>query len=281
MAIENVYIYDNTSVVQDEVLAHRLGLVPIRADAEDFDYVDTILPLDQRNHDRNTIVFNLEVACERLKRPPAGAKEPSQLYINSNVYSSDLQWVPEGDQSNRPSLKTVPPKPALDTILLAKLRPGQRIHATLHAVKGRGEVHAKWSPVATASYRLLPRIRILSPIPSKHQHKFQECFPPGVIGIRKNRLTAVQEVYIQDARKDTVSREVLRHGEFKDMVELTRVRDYFLFKVESAGNTTPQRLFPLAVNVMRSKIQKLKKDIHEHLIPKWQSQDQDVTMADA
>jgi DNA-directed RNA polymerase alpha subunit len=38
MAIENVYIYDNTSVVQDEVLAHRLGLVPIRADAEDFDY---------------------------------------------------------------------------------------------------------------------------------------------------------------------------------------------------------------------------------------------------
>lgn len=90
------------------------------------------------------------------------------------------------------------------------------------------------------------------------------------------------------------------------MVELTRVRDYFLctslhlcfllsiasslrlfcallasVKVESAGNTTPQRLFPLAVNVMRSKIQKLKQDIHEHLIPKWQSQDQDVTMADA
>lgn len=52
-------------------------------------------------------------------------------------------------------------------------------------------------------------------------------------------------------------------------------------KVESAGNTTPQRLFPLAVNVMRLKIQKLKQDIHEHLIPKWQSQDRDVTMADA
>lgn len=38
MAIENVYIFDNTSVIQDEVLAHRLGLVPIRADAEEFDY---------------------------------------------------------------------------------------------------------------------------------------------------------------------------------------------------------------------------------------------------
>lgn len=38
MAIENVYMYDNTSVVQDEVLAQRLGLVPIQVDAEDFDY---------------------------------------------------------------------------------------------------------------------------------------------------------------------------------------------------------------------------------------------------
>jgi DNA-directed RNA polymerase alpha subunit len=38
MAIENVYIYDNTSVVQDEVLAHRFGLVPIQADPEEFDY---------------------------------------------------------------------------------------------------------------------------------------------------------------------------------------------------------------------------------------------------
>ena len=107
--------------------------------------MDTSLPLDQRNNDRNTIVFNLEVACESVKKPPPGAKEPSQLYINSNgtcpnvslchipttlplppsVYSSDLKWMPEGDQPNRPSLKANPPKPALDTILLAKLRPGQ------------------------------------------------------------------------------------------------------------------------------------------------------------
>jgi DNA-directed RNA polymerase I and III subunit RPAC1 len=32
VAIENVYVYNNTSIVQDEVLAHRLGLVPIKVD---------------------------------------------------------------------------------------------------------------------------------------------------------------------------------------------------------------------------------------------------------
>lgn len=38
MAIEKVYIANNTSVIQDEVLAHRLGLLPIRADPRLFDY---------------------------------------------------------------------------------------------------------------------------------------------------------------------------------------------------------------------------------------------------
>ena len=38
MAIEKVLIANNTSVVQDEVLAHRLGLIPIDADPRLFEY---------------------------------------------------------------------------------------------------------------------------------------------------------------------------------------------------------------------------------------------------
>jgi DNA-directed RNA polymerase I and III subunit RPAC1 len=36
MAIETVYVFNNTSVIQDEVLAHRLGLIPIKANPEKF-----------------------------------------------------------------------------------------------------------------------------------------------------------------------------------------------------------------------------------------------------
>lgn len=32
VAIENVYVWNNTSVVVDEVLAHRVGLVPLNVD---------------------------------------------------------------------------------------------------------------------------------------------------------------------------------------------------------------------------------------------------------
>ena len=42
MAIETVYMYNNTSVVQDEVLSHRLGLIPINADPTRFGWQNSM-----------------------------------------------------------------------------------------------------------------------------------------------------------------------------------------------------------------------------------------------
>jgi DNA-directed RNA polymerase I and III subunit RPAC1 len=58
MAIETVYFYNNTSIMHDEVLAHRLGLVPLNVDARYFSF-----KRDAQNTDRNTLVFNLKVKC--------------------------------------------------------------------------------------------------------------------------------------------------------------------------------------------------------------------------
>ena len=46
MAVEKVFINNNTSIIQDEVLAHRLGLIPIRADPRKFN----MLPSGMANH---------------------------------------------------------------------------------------------------------------------------------------------------------------------------------------------------------------------------------------
>lgn len=39
MAIEKVLIANNTSIIQDEVVAHRLGLIPIMVDPRLFEYI--------------------------------------------------------------------------------------------------------------------------------------------------------------------------------------------------------------------------------------------------
>ena len=36
MAFESIYVWNNTSIMQDEVLCHRIGLIPIKVDPRRF-----------------------------------------------------------------------------------------------------------------------------------------------------------------------------------------------------------------------------------------------------
>ncbi|KAJ2337648.1 DNA-directed RNA polymerase core subunit rpc40 [Coemansia sp. RSA 2681] len=245
MAIETVYMINNTGVVQDEILAHRLGLVPIMADPEDFHWKR---PGDPPT-DQNTVVFKLDVECHKNPNAARDETDPSKMYIGSSVYSSQLVWDPKGDQETRFAEKPI--KPIHDDILITKLRPGQVICCELHCAKGVGKDHAKFSPVATASYRLLPDIQITKEITGDDAELFRDCFPPGVVEVVNEG--GVRKAKVVNARKDTVSREVLRHKEFDDKVRLTRVRDHFIFNVESTGAIPPEVLVSRALDVLIEK----------------------------
>ena len=173
--------------------------------------------------------FQLSIRCSHNRDAAEGATLPEEKYKNSNVYTRHIKWVPIGDQAER--LGEV--GPCQDDILIMKLRPGQEIRMKMHCVKGIGKDHAKFSPVATATYRLMPSIELKKPVTGELARKLQGCFPEGVIGIRKEKGVAV--AFVDDARKDTATREVLRHKDLKDLVELSRVSDHYIFTVESIG----------------------------------------------
>ncbi|KAF9496024.1 insert subdomain of RNA polymerase alpha subunit [Pleurotus eryngii] len=242
VCIESVYVWNNTSVIVDEVLAQRIGMVPLNVDPA---VMEMKKSPDEQPTDRNTMVFKLQVACTRS----TNREDP---YINDQVLSGHLTWEPVGEQVDVFAHKA--PAPTNPNIVLAKLHPGQEVNMELHAVKGVGKDHAKFSPVATASYRLLPYIQLnpQKPVPPQHAEKFQKCFSKGVIRI--DPRTKAVSVDSEAVRDDTVSREVLRHPEFEGCVELKRIRDYFLFNVESEGAYPPERLLPEAIHVFRSKI---------------------------
>lgn len=156
MAIEKVTMWQNTSIIPDENLAHRVGLIPIKADAQDFEYHQA----EKEYTEFDSLRFKLHKICTK-KDPSApmvldNTHDEEKLYNNANIYSGDLEWIPEGDQQKR--LGNI--KPLLDDILIAKLRPGQEIEMDLVCEKGIGKTHAKWSPVCTAFYRLLPDIEV-------------------------------------------------------------------------------------------------------------------------
>ena len=227
--------------------------------------------------DQNTVLLKLEIACEwadgAQKLLKTGhADDIDKLYVNHNVYARDVVFHPIGTQANEETFGIF--RPVNPDILIAKLRPGQEIDIEMHARKGIGADHAKFSPVATASYRLMPRIDIVKPIVGAEAKKFARCFPKGVIGLEEFTEEDAEEAgeeyeasagekkaVVKDAFRDTVSRECLRHPEFEGKVKLGRVQDHFIFSVESAGQFDSDELFIKSVKLLRAKTNMLRRQL--------------------
>uniref|UniRef100_A0A3B4BQL6 DNA-directed RNA polymerases I and III subunit RPAC1 n=1 Tax=Pygocentrus nattereri TaxID=42514 RepID=A0A3B4BQL6_PYGNA len=256
MAIEKVFIYNNTSIIQDEILAHRLGLIPIKADPRLFEYRNAGEG-DEEGTEIDTIQLQLKIKCTRNPRASKDSSDPKELYKNHMVYSKDITWVPIGNQADVFADAKI--GPVHGDILLAQLRPGQELDIVMHCVKGIGKDHAKFSPVATASYRLLPEITLLQTIEGEKAERLKRCFSPGVIELENIDGRRVAKVV--NSRLDTCSREVLRHDDLKSLVKLGRVRDHFIFSVESTGILPPDVLVSEAINVLIAKCQKFLNEI--------------------
>lgn len=221
VAIEKVWISDNTSVIPDEILAHRLGLIPLKVDPTKM----TFRPspdgdVEIEPSDTDTLMFTLCVECTKTVDSTG-----ETVLKNHEVYSSDLVWVPQGDQEEFFGENL--PKPAQDKILIAKLNPGQRIDVTCHAVKGIGKDHAKFSPVGTACYRLLPLVEIEEgkKIKGEEATKLKEVCPMGVFDIEDG------EAYVKNSRACTLCRNCIRDEfGFVGKVKVGRVKNHYICK---------------------------------------------------
>jgi len=248
MAIEKVGIRYNTSVIPDDVLAHRLGLIPIKADPRLFEYKqDGVV---KKSAD-DTLEFTLKIKCTKNENATDEAIEPEDKYKDHLVYSKQLEWCPIGDQADLYKKNSI--GPIHDDILIAKLRQGHELDLILHCFKGIGKDHAKFSPVATASYRLLPEISLTREVQGEQAEKLVKCFSPGVMELVEENGQTVAKVV--NPRRDTCSRNVYRYEDLKDAVKMSRVRDHLIFSIESTGALPPDTLMVEAIKVLMAKCQ--------------------------
>ena len=117
-AIDTVDIIENTSVLPDEGLAHRLGLIPLKTDLSRF-------------NEPSKCDCQSESGCSNCKVLlvlDSGEAEESRAVLSSELSSED---------------ETV--KPTSDKIPIVQLAPGQQIKIECYARLGRGTEHAKWN----------------------------------------------------------------------------------------------------------------------------------------
>jgi DNA-directed RNA polymerase subunit D len=125
MAIDDVMILENNSVMYDEILAHRLGLIPITTDLESYNLPEECTCKSELGCSKCRASLSLEIE----------ASDPVEV-----VYSSHLK--PENPEI----------RPVSDKIPIVKLATGQRVKLEAFARLGKGRTHAKWQPVSAATY---------------------------------------------------------------------------------------------------------------------------------
>lgn len=113
-AIDTVDIVENTSVLADEGLAHRLGLIPLKTDLSEFKDLADIKTDDSTNR----VMLTLD----------SGETNETRTVLSSELTSED-NFV----------------KPISEKIPIVELAPGQRIKIEAYARLGRGLEHAKWN----------------------------------------------------------------------------------------------------------------------------------------
>lgn len=123
MAIDDVVILDNSSVMHDEAVAHRLGLIPLRTELERF-------VMANECDCKSTLGCS---KCRILLYLDASAQDKSRSVLSGELNSED-DYV----------------KPISADIPIVVLAPGQKLKVEAYARLGTGKMHAKWQPVSAA-----------------------------------------------------------------------------------------------------------------------------------
>lgn len=157
LSIEDVTIYDNTSALFDEIIAHRLGLVPLPM------HQDILNP-------RNTC------ACKGEGCPSCVVRYTLSKDGECTVYSGDLR--PED------SMWSVIDK----KIPIVKLLKNQRLILEAAAQLGKGSDHAKWQTVCGIGYKYHPVIKINGQACNMCGSCVKAC-PRKILEIKREKLT--------------------------------------------------------------------------------------------
>jgi len=117
-AIDTIDIIENSSVLPDEGLAHRLGLIPIKTDLTRF-------------NEPSKCDCQSEAGCSNCR--VMLVLDSGDSDVTRTIFSNELS-------SEDDSIK-----PTSDKISIVQLTKGQRIKVECYARLGRGTEHAKWN----------------------------------------------------------------------------------------------------------------------------------------
>ena len=231
LAIEDVRIYDNTSAFFDEMLAHRLGLIPIKTDL-------------------STYSTKEKCSCGEAGCPGCMVTFTLSVEGPKTVLSSDL--IPQDPNAT----------PVYDNIPIVKLAKGQKLVIEAHAVLNTGREHAKWQPTLVCGYKNHPVVSI-SEACDACAMCVDEC-PRSILAIRGKKVEVV-DGKLTDCSMCRLCEKVCLSSGIGDepAITISAEADRYLFVVESDGSLPVKEIMDRALHYIRDQSDELERQIGE------------------
>ncbi len=228
MAIDEVVMIENSAILQDEIIAHRLGLIPLKTDLNGYNLPEECSCQSEFGCNLCRVTLTLDVESKDSTR---------------TVYSGEL--VPENPEI----------VPVSDRVPITKLAKGQKLKLEAYARLGKGKIHAKWQPVSMCAYKYFPKIEITNKNCENCARCVEEC-PKKVLAMEENKVE-VRDLLACNLCMDCVGACPQEPRGIKVEWE----KNNFIMNIESTGVLPPKRILKEATRILDKQLKEFQKQV--------------------
>ncbi|KAK0241611.1 DNA-directed RNA polymerase II, subunit 3 [Armillaria nabsnona] len=231
IAIDMVEVDTNTSVLPDEFIAHRLGMVPLVSTNCD----------EAMKYNRDCTCMSFCSYCSITLILDVSCNEAITMDITSNhldvvAAPTDIYGAEGGDELTKRSTDFGHPvgknRPGVPPVLICKIRKGQALKMKCIAKKGIAKEHAKWSPCSAVSFEYDPYNKL------RHTTYWFEVDERGEWPVSDN------------AREEDPPRD-------DELFDFNAKPRKFYFEVETDGSLGPQEVVMKGLKELQTKLANL------------------------
>ena len=244
-------VIESVNVLPDEVLAHRLAMVPVPTFLEEFvfpedDPNNENLPEDQWGSPLSQIIYHLSIR---------GPNSDSADEVKT-VYAGDLNVLGETKLQIKEEHSRIP---------LTILSKGQYLELYAYATLGRGRDHAKWCPAAAVTFQ--PRQKAVLAKPKKANVLFDLNLTSRSGREINSKLftnkecTDVDSVLDLERALQQVGYGTGREDAFDNAIVMEDIEGEYVFSFESDGSMPAQEIFNKACDELVSRFEKITGEI--------------------
>ncbi len=203
--------FESITPLFDEIIAHRLGMVPVPTDYGLFNFQDKCTCGGEG-------CPNCEIMYSLNKHGPC------------TVLSGDLQ--PLGSQDLKVKDEEIP---------IVELTDGQSVLIYAHAVMGTAKKHVKWQVANGVGYGYYPKIDVKGSFDAETAEEIAKACPKKVFDIEGGKLVVKRQIDCSLC---------MTCSEMNSGIEVVGDENNFIFKFETDGSLTAKQVLDKATEIL-------------------------------